>query len=60
MRNIITPNTDTFHAMMVSWDFRRVNEIFDEIDVGPLEAHKKQNVLWEQCKAINQVCQEIQ
>ena len=41
---------------MVSWDFRRVTEIFDKVGVGPLEALKKGNVFWEQCLAINQVC----
>ena len=45
---------------MVSCDFRRVVEISDEIDVGPLDTLKKWNVFWEQCIAINQVCHEYQ
>ena len=45
---------------MVSCDFRRVTEIFDKIDVGPLETLKKWNVFWVQCMVINQVCHELQ
>ena len=45
---------------MVSCDLCRVTEIFDKIDVGPLETLKKQNVFWEQCIVINQVCHEYQ
>ena len=42
---------------MVSCDFRRVTEIFDKIDVRPLETLKKWNVFWE-CMVINQVYHE--
>ena len=45
---------------MVSCDLCRVTEIFDKIDVGPLETLKKRNVFWEQCIVINQVCHEYQ
>ena len=41
---------------IVSCDFRRVIEISNEIDAGPVETLKKRNVFWEQCIAINQVC----
>ena len=47
-----------YPTKMVSWDFRRVTEIFDKVGVGPLEALKKGNVFWEQCLAINEVRHE--
>ena len=40
---------------MVLCDFRRLNEIFVKIDMGPLESFKKWN---EQCMVIDQVCHE--
>ena len=45
---------------MVLFDFCKVIEISNKIDVGPLETLKKWNVFWEQCIAINQVCHECQ
>ena len=39
---------------MISCDFRRLITISDKIDVGPSEALKKLNVLWEHCIDINQ------
>ena len=45
---------------MASCDFRRVTELFDKLDVRPLQTPKKGNVFWEQCLAINQVCNKYQ
>ena len=45
-------------TIMVSCDFRRITEILDKIDMGPLETPKKWNVFWEQWIFINQVCHE--
>ena len=47
-------------SKIISYDFRRVITISDNIDVGPLETLKKWNVSWEQCIDINQACHEYQ
>ena len=45
-----------FPTKMISFDFRRLITISDEIDVGPLETLKKWNIFWKQCIDISQVC----
>ena len=45
---------------MASCDFRRVTELFDKLDVRPLQTPKKGNIFWEQCLAINQICNKYQ
>ena len=49
-----------YPTKMVVYDFRRVTEIFDKIDVGPLETLKKWNISWEKRIVINQACYEYQ
>ena len=49
-----------YPTIMVSRNFRRVTEILDKIDMGPLETPKKWKVFWEQWIVINQVCHEYQ
>ena len=47
-----------YPTKMVPCDFRRVVEISDKIDVGPLETLNKCNVFWELPVAINQISVE--